>query len=288
MHYWKVKRLQKLIAFLRMIISHFDREKNVEGKFRVISSQSDVFQHLFYENNRIDPMLTLAFDVDKLGHVIHAIEVCAQPTGYVNEEIHSRRAYISTLNLRICLQLIVDSLESYIRGGGFRIFYAWQSDISNKSNRNFIENSLDAAIINVNSLLDLPLFKDKDTKGETGSPDISEVIFNKINRSMAFVADISFVNEKEEGTKFKGLPNANVMIEYGYAVAVLGEENIITVFNRATGNVDDIPFDIKQNRMMFYNYDQSMGECVKKQEKENLINDLSKAIEGICRNRLGM
>lgn len=288
MHYFEVKRVQKVIAFLHMIISHLDAQKSVEEKFRVICNQKDVFHHLFYENNRIDPTLIIAFDVEKIGSIIDTIEVCANVASYTNETMCSQRNFIRMIELRIRLQSIIDSLESYIRGNGFRIFYAWQSDIANKSNRNFIENSLDTAISNVNKTLNLFLSKDKDTKGETGSPDISEVIFSKINRSLAFVADISFVNNKEEGKKFKGLPNANVMIEYGYAAAVLGEENIITVFNKATGNVEDIPFDIKKNRVMFYDYDVSMEDSIKVEEKNKLTSNLSKAIGDICRNRLGV
>ena len=109
MHYLEVKRVRKIISFLRMIISHLDAHKSGEEKFRVICNQKDVFHHLFYENNRIDPTLIIAFDVEKIGSIIHTIEVCAQAASYANEEMRSPRISISMIALRISLQSIIYS-----------------------------------------------------------------------------------------------------------------------------------------------------------------------------------
>ena len=284
MNYIEAKRIQQAIAFLHLVIDDVDEQNDGVGVLNVISDRRNTFYHLFYENRHIDYILTFAFDVRQMGRVIETLDVCAFATSSLNDYILTDRIKMKCLDFKMNLHYIKDCLESYMRGDSFKIFYAWQSDINSRSNRNFIESSLDKAIKAVNKSLKLGLAKDRDTKGETGSPDIAEVIFNKINRSLAFVADISFVNEIIKDDKHKGLPNANVMIEYGYAMAVLGAENIITVFNSATGNINDIPFDIKQNRMMIYNYDISKGDG--KEIKEQMVQNLTKAIEEICKNRL--
>lgn len=48
-------------------------------------------------------------------------------------------------------------------------------------------------------------------------------------------------------------PNANVLIELGYAIATVGWNRIILVFNEASGDVTDLPFDINQQRVARYN-----------------------------------
>ena len=73
------------------------------------------------------------------------------------------------------------------------VFYSWQSDLSTKTNKYFIRDSLKKAIkeINKDVAIKLEIRFDQDTKGVTGSPDISQVIFDKITHSDIFVGDIS-------------------------------------------------------------------------------------------------
>ena len=73
---------------------------------------------------------------------------------------------------------------------------------------------------------------DKDTQGRTGSPDIVQSIFSKIDACDLFIADVSIVNkyaslDGAEGKPVKYSPNPNVLIELGYAVKVLGWDRVI-------------------------------------------------------------
>lgn len=125
----------------------------------------------------------------------------------------------------------------------YNIFYSWQSDLPNKGNRSFIEGSIKKAIklskVSVNSKLCVDY--DRDTKGVSGSPDICETIFNKIDKCDIFISDISIINKEVEGRK---TPNPNVLIELGYAARVLGWEKIICLYNIKYGEVGDLPFDL--------------------------------------------
>ena len=150
------------------------------------------------------------------------------------------------------------------------IFYSWQSDLPNNDNRTFVETCIKRAVKLNNSDVDLGLFLDyeRDTRGEAGSPDIVEVIFNKIAKSDVFICDISIINSNYEGRK---TPNPNVLLELGYAAKTLGWEKIICLYNIKYGSIKDIPFDLRHRRILFYN---SSGMNAKK----NLTQEISKAI----------
>ena len=83
---------------------------------------------------------------------------------------------------------------------------------------------------------------DRDTFGLNGSPDITQTIFDKIDKSVLFVCDISIVSSQGA----KKTPNPNVLIELGYAVSKLGWEHIICLFDSNTGSIEDLPFDLRQ------------------------------------------
>lgn len=132
------------------------------------------------------------------------------------------------------------------------IFYSWQSDLPNKDNRSFIEECIKKAIkmnagdINTGAIFDF----DRDTKGASGSPDIADIIFNKIAKSDIFICDISVINSDYDGRK---MPNPNVMVELGYAAKAIGWEKIICFFNIKYGCLADIPFDLNHRRIFHYN-----------------------------------
>ena len=62
------------------------------------------------------------------------------------------------------------------------IFYSWQSDLPNKTNRGFIEEALEKAVKSIRSdnTIEVELVIDRDTKDIPGSPDISKTILEKI------------------------------------------------------------------------------------------------------------
>lgn len=142
------------------------------------------------------------------------------------------------------------------------IFYSWQSDTPSNLNRAFIEKALTAAIERLHAdaelqpaLRDSSLVVDKDTKGVSGSPPITQTILEKIEGCAAFVADLTFVGESlpilDKPSKRKRLiPNPNVLIEYGYAQRCHGHRRVITVMNTAFGecNSETLPFDLRHLR----------------------------------------
>ena len=73
------------------------------------------------------------------------------------------------------------------------VFYSWQSDLPNSTNRGFIQTALEnaAAAITADDTVAVEPVVDRDTQGVPGSPDIASTIFSKITASDVFVADVS-------------------------------------------------------------------------------------------------
>ncbi len=146
------------------------------------------------------------------------------------------------------------------------IFYSWQSDLKSNFNWKLIEKSLIDSIQALNSEKKLIKYSlDQATRGLLGSPDIVDSIFRKIAKSSIFIADITPITKIGE----KGIPNPNVLIELGYAVNVLGWDNIICICNTSEGKIESLPFDIKQRRITKY----SLSE---KKHKEKQTEELTK------------
>jgi hypothetical protein len=131
------------------------------------------------------------------------------------------------------------------------IFYSWQSDLPNDSNRGFIESCLEKASKKISNFspFSIDFVLDRDTKNEIGTPDIADSIFNKISKAKIFVADISIINSDYSGRKS---PNPNVLLELGYASRLLGWDKIFCFYNLDYGNFEDLPFDLKQRRPITY------------------------------------
>lgn len=135
----------------------------------------------------------------------------------------------------------------------FLVFYSWQSDLPNSTNRNFIEDALNKAtkaIKKDDEFLVEPVV-DRDTSGTSGAPNIAETILSKIEQAQVFVCDISIINP-QYGGETRLTPNPNVLFELGYAYQLLGEERIILIMNTAFGGPDALPFDLKMNRVVTY------------------------------------
>src|SRR5687768_5550906 len=98
-----------------------------------------------------------------------------------------------------------------------KVFYSWQSDLPNATNRGFILTALEAACAEVAK--DVAVEErpevDRDTQGVPGAPDIAATIFAKIDSADVFLADISIVAQADGE---RPCPNPNVLIELGYAI----------------------------------------------------------------------
>ncbi len=153
------------------------------------------------------------------------------------------------------------------------IFYSWQSDLPNSTNRGFIGDALEKA---AKSITDDEIIIDRDTAGIPGSPSITATIFDKISKADVFVADVSIINKGWNGRK---APNPNVLIELGYAIKALGTERIILVMNEDFGDKTQLPFDLQTNKILLYETQKDKGGSQKV-----LISKIKSQLELIFQN----
>ncbi len=123
------------------------------------------------------------------------------------------------------------------------VFYAWQSDRPQSTNRHFIRKALDEAAkrITDDTAVGVKVLIDADTEGVVGTPPVTDTILRKIAAANIFAPDLTFVAETKEG---KLTPNPNVMIEYGYALRALKFEAMMPVMNTHYGPPEMLPFDM--------------------------------------------
>src|SRR5271163_616172 len=139
------------------------------------------------------------------------------------------------------------------------VFFSWQSDTPNRVGRSFLKEVLEEVCKGIASdptvdeaLRDLEV--DSDTLGVAGQPPIVETIFEKIDASAVFVADMTLVGVRNDRS---GIPNPNVLIEYGWALKALTHKRVIWVMNTAFGEPagENLPFDLRHAR-------RPMGYCL--------------------------
>lgn len=159
-----------------------------------------------------------------------------------------------------------------------KVFYSWQSDLPNPTNRSFIEKALGNAVKSIRNddSIEVEPVVDRDTTGVPGSPDIASTIFSKIEQAHVSVCDISIINS---GSESRPTPNPNVLIELGYAIKSLGSERIIMVMNTAFGAPEQLPFDLRMRRVLTYNVSQSSAE--KAPERKQLEKKFQAALNTI-------
>ena len=94
----------------------------------------------------------------------------------------------------------------------YKVFYSWQSDLPNATNRGFIQKALENAtkVIRDDGSIQVEPVVDRDTVGVPGAPDIASTILAKIEQSQVFVCDVSIINQ---GANSRPTPNPNVLIE---------------------------------------------------------------------------
>ena len=163
------------------------------------------------------------------------------------------------------LTALTFALNADVAADSNNVFYSWMSDQENYSNRGFIQDCLEKALkqIGKDESIGITPALDRDTKGESGSPDISSIIFSKIARARAFVADISRMgaplSKKQKKVmrragvrRTRQSPNPNVLVELGFAAGQLGWERCLLVVNTAFGPVEKLPFDLRGRRILTY------------------------------------
>jgi hypothetical protein len=162
------------------------------------------------------------------------------------------------------------------------IFYSWQSDRPARINKNFIERALSEAVkrINAEPAIGVELTIDKDTKGVSGTPPITETILKKITNCDVFVPDVTYVATYDEGDKGgKPCPNPNVMAEYGYALLAKKHEFMMPIMNVAFGDPTDLPFDMGHLRHPIqYDVSANTEDEGRRKERKQLSDEIEHAL----------
>ena len=132
-----------------------------------------------------------------------------------------------------------------------RVFYSWQSDSPRKTNLNAIREALELAAGKIEATRsDVKIIPDEATRDVSGSPNIALKILEKIEGADVFIADVTTITPP--GAR-RPCPNPNVGYELGYAVAHLGWDRVILLFNATIGDFPkDLPFDFVQHRASPY------------------------------------
>jgi Predicted nucleotide-binding protein containing TIR-like domain len=153
-----------------------------------------------------------------------------------------------------------------------RVFFSWQSDSPSETNMNAIRAALKKAAKEIKrKSSDFNIVLDEATRDTSGSPNIASKIFEKIDKTQVFIADITTITP-ENATRPSA--NPNVLVELGYAVAKVGWDRIVLLLNDTIGNFpSDLPFDIVQNRVSNYSL------CEGTQERLNGAAALEKLLE---------
>ena len=159
-----------------------------------------------------------------------------------------------------------------------RIFYSWQSDRA--QNRRFIREAAEAAataLANENNFDDAArpgpdIQIDQDTTNVPGSPPIAETILAKIASADAFLADLTFIGDLGH----RKVPNPNVLIELGYALAKPGGSVVVCVMNAAYGEPSDLPFDLAHRRWPIrFN----LPDGASKEARSSALNELQSSLQ---------
>src|SRR6185436_19858506 len=99
------------------------------------------------------------------------------------------------------------------------VFYSWQSDLPNRTNRGLIEGALKKACRELSAEFEEAIRVDSGIEGESGSPDIAATILSKIDAATVVVADVSIIGIAQvtgsDPQSSRPLPNGNVMFELG-------------------------------------------------------------------------
>ena len=159
-----------------------------------------------------------------------------------------------------------------------RVFYSWQSDSPKKTNLFAIRDALEKAAKRISAAMPgVNVIPDEATRDTSGGPNIILKILEKIDEADVFIADITTITLPGSSL---ACPNPNVVYELGYAVAQLGWDRIILLFNKALGKFpDDLPFDFVQNRASPY----ELGEADPKTTHAGLIKLIETAVEAVIK-----
>ena len=161
-----------------------------------------------------------------------------------------------------------------------KIFYSWQSDLPNSTNRGFIRNALIDAVKRLGKELDIDEAErpevDEATKDTKGMVDITASILRKITECAVYVADVTPIVH----SKKRAIPNPNVMYELGWASHSPGYDFIIGVMNvHKNKGPESLPFDLRGRRILTYRLAEEAPADTRKAVHKGLTDDLLAALK---------
>lgn len=145
------------------------------------------------------------------------------------------------------------------------VFFSWQS------NKKEAKDSIFLALRQARKTLlteGIDLVIDSDTWDRVGKKNIENEVLRKISNCDIFVADFTPVctipgDEKENRIEHLQ-PNANVMFEYGYALALKGDERMILLANLEHEEyIEHLPFDINHDTITKFTIEAGAPALVK-------------------------
>lgn len=160
----------------------------------------------------------------------------------------------------------------------YTLFFSYQSDT--KHEYDFIKNILENEVKNALSGNDVDLIIDFGMRDVAGNPDLLQTMLRKGKECDIFLADLTYV---AEFTNSKGnpkfVPNPNVMLELGHAWNEHGDNHTIFIQNKAKGQAEYLPVDLKGFRFpISYELKDDASKSEKVTVKGELAKDLIKAI----------
>ncbi len=127
--------------------------------------------------------------------------------------------------------------------------------MNHKTNRNYINKVLEQIRKELEIELKFTIILDKDTQNTPGSPDIINVILNKIEKCDIFIGDVTPITSANN----KKIPNPNVMLELGYAWSQKGTDRILMILNESYSSPRELPFDLGFKRQIRYSYSKTQS-----------------------------
>lgn len=245
----------------------------------------DAYVDLFYKTNELlrDEFVEI-LSPEEIGRARRLLDFSRSVSGKMGSEYTSsfRGIRFKQNNLIMEYDWLINKLETVInKKYRLKVFYSWQSDLPNFSNRTFIEDCLKKSIKAINDNYSMGLELDQDTRSVPGAPDIIDTILRKIENSYIYVADVSIVGKIYKMKKYTS--NQNVMFELGYALSLLDEDKIILLCNTYVQSVKELPFDIGKKRLITY-YLGDSNRINKPQIAKQITSTLYDAIECIANN----
>lgn len=164
------------------------------------------------------------------------------------------------------------------------IFLSWQHDTLPKNGHYFLKSVLEEVCRSIQSdtaiaEAERDVVPDSDTTGVPGQPHIVDAILKKIDAASIFIADLTYTGRTWDDKKYT--PNANVLLEYGWALKSLGSSRVISLMNVAYGGPEKhpLPFDLGHYRWPTrFNLPETATNSDRKTELVRLSAELKRAV----------